>query len=160
MILRLFLIIVNSWIIKKMKLNVYAPDYEDLRPAKPGDAGIDLCAMIDRPIVIKLGTPMVVPLGVWTEFSEDYVGRIQPRSGHAKRGLVAVSGVIDSGYRGQWHAIIFNVGPEDMELKPRERCCQMIFEQRVELTLNPVGSLSELGRSERGETGFGSSGLT
>lgn len=145
-----------------MNLKICAPKYDrdSLVPARKGDAGIDLRVMTDKPIMVRLGHPVVVPLGIKTSFSPDYVGRIQPRSGHAKRGLVAVSGVIDSGYRGEWHAIIFNVGPEDIELKPGERCCQMLFERRVEVNWEIVDHSDELGSSERGSSGFGSSGLT
>lgn len=64
-------------------------------------------------------------------------------------------GVIDSGYRGEIHAPLINLGYEDVELEAGTRVCQLVIMPFVPCELVPVESLGE---TERGADGFGSTG--
>lgn len=66
-----------------------------------------------------------------------------------------ITGIIDTGYRGELKAVLINVGCVPVEIKAGERYAQVIFHLRV---TPPIEEVDELAASERGETGFGSSG--
>lgn len=149
------------------------PDY-----SIEGDAGIDLRAMIDEPIELYPGETAIVPTGIAIEMLEsDMVGIITPRSGLGSRGLVLsnLTGVIDSGYTGEikltpWNRNkpryryswqnrrIFdnktNVDP--IVINPGDRIAQLIFFPIIRAEFNIV---DELGVTDRGGDGFGSTGV-
>lgn len=135
------------------------------RYALPGDAGMDCYAreggIIVRPEAAwgKVYISRVkVPLGFSISISDGYVGLINPRSGLGlKHAILAGTGarVIDSGYRGEVSALLFNLGAEDFEWKAGDRVAQLIISPVVRAELQAV---DELEASVRGELGFGSSG--
>lgn len=80
-----------------------------------------------------------------------------PRSGLAAKHFIDVgAGVIDSDYRGEVKVLLFNFGDADFEVKENERIAQMIIERIAETKLVRV---QEHTTSERGEGGFGSTGV-
>ena len=142
----------------KLKIKVLDKDMPLPRFAHKGDAGLDLCSTIDyklKPFERKL-----FPTGIKIELPEGYAGFIQPRSGLAiKHGisLVNTPGLIDSGYRGEIKAILINMDPvEDFEVKRGDKICQMVI-MKIEET--EIIYKNELCESDRGEGGFGSTGL-
>jgi len=134
------------------KLNSDA--YEPTRN-NPNDAGFDL--RCQSPIVIQPGMRITTKLGLFSEFSDGYVGLIKDRSGlAAKNGLTVLGGVIDSGYRGEWGVVLLNTGNEEVSLCQGDKIAQVVFvKQADEYVINVVNQLSD---SARGEKGFGSSG--
>ncbi len=119
------------------------------------DAGWDLKARITEPAVIMPHKVLTVPVGVMTEIPNGYVGDIRPRSGLAKRGIVAQYGTVDATYRGEIRVTLINVSEEPYEIVPYERIAQLvvlpIFLEKLELT-------ETLSETERGAEGFGSTG--
>ena len=92
---------------------------------------------------------MEIPIG--------YYGRVAPRSGLAfKNGIDTLAGVIDAGYRGEIAVIIINHGKEDFKIEKGNRIAQMIFEKIDQAEFEEV---EELNITERGDGGFGSSGI-
>jgi len=103
-----------------------------------------------------------VGLGFKTEIPRGYKGIIVPRSNLTKFNWILNNsfGVIDSDYRGEWMAIftpIMNVGViQDFPYGVGDRVAQIYFEEVLPISFDVV---PELEQSERGEGGFGSTGL-
>lgn len=123
--------------------------------AHAGDAGLDLYALEDATlepqgsVMLRTGVAMAIPDG--------HVGIIADRSSMAKRGLKIAGGIIDSGYRGEVHIVLWNLGKTPEVLKAGDRVAQLMVVPVVIATPQAV-TMAELGGSERGAKGFGSSG--
>ena len=125
--------------------------------AKPGDAGADLVAA--ERVVLQPGERVTVGTGVRVALPEGTVGFVVPRSGlAAKHGITVVNapGTIDAGYRGELRVILLNTDArEAYTIETGDRIAQLIV-----LPIPPVEftTVDELPASERGESGFGSTG--
>lgn len=136
----------------KVALNAITP-----ARAEPGAAGYDLSACEDK--TIPSGTWGKVDTGIAVEFPCDCYGRVAPRSGLAfKKGVQVGAGVIDSSYRGTIQVILFNHGSEELVITAGDRIAQLIFERIYTPDLTEV-SYEQLGETQRGEGGFGSTGM-
>ena len=128
-----------------------------LRPAHPGDAGVDLRA--SAPMSLKPGERGLVPTGLAVAIPDGYAGFVQPRSGMAIRkglGLLNSPGLIDSGYRGELKIIVINLDPEEiLDIERGDRIAQLVILPVPAVVYQEV---AELPASERGEGGFGSTG--
>jgi dUTP pyrophosphatase len=99
-----------------------------------------------------------VPTGVSIALPDGYVGLVHPRSGLAvKHGITVLNtpGTIDAGYRGEIMVILYNSSDIDFEIAIGDRIAQLLI-QEVEKAL--FVAVDKLPDSERGGTGFGSSG--
>ena len=126
--------------------------------AKPGDAGADLVAS-ESVVLNPGGGRALISTGVAIAIPEGFAGFVQPRSGLAlKHGITCLNtpGLIDSGYRGELKVLLINTDPsEAFEVNKGERIAQLVIQRVEECSFQEV---EELPDSERGETGFGSSG--
>lgn len=132
----------------------YSQPSQTLLQGSPGSAGWDIVAA--ESTIIPPGERYMVSTGVkMTECPIDCYLRMAPRSGLAlKKGIDVFAGVIDSDYRGEIRAILFNSGNEPFHIVAGEtRVAQLIPTQLFKCEAN----VSMLWR-ERGEQGFGSSG--
>ena len=99
--------------------------------------------------VVSTGLAVAVPIGTY--------GRIAPRSGLAlKNGIDVGGGVIDPDYRGELKVVLFNHSDDDFSGTAGVRVAQLICERFCMPKLLPCICLDE---TERGENGFGSTGL-
>ena len=102
----------------------------------------------------------MIPTGVAIALPEGYAGFVQPRSGlAAKKGLSIVNtpGLVDSGYRGELKVIAINTDTDEpITIARGERVAQLVV-QRVPVV--ELVEVDELDATERGEGGFGSTGL-
>ena len=124
--------------------------------AKPGDAGADLRSTAD--LVLAAGTRALVSTGVRIAMPDGFVGLVHPRSGlAAKSGITVLNspGTVDAGYRGEILVTLINTSDVDFEIRRGDRIAQLIFQKVERATFVAV---AELPQSERGATGFGSSG--
>lgn len=141
-------------LIKRLDDGLPLPSY-----AKPGDAGADLYSRID--LSLAPGERALVPTGIALALQPGYAAFIHPRSGRAiKEGLSMVNapGTIDAGYRGEIQVLLINHDPkENIEIKRGERIAQLIIEEVVRADFEEV---SELPGSRRGDSGFGSTGVS
>lgn len=140
------------------KINVKLTDGAPLpRHAKQGDAGMDLTSR-ETVEIAPQGTVMV-GTGVAMEIPEGFVGLVFPRSGLAsKRGVSLTNcvGVIDSGYRGEIKAPLYNAGHETQVVERGERVCQIAI---IPFATCECVEADELSSTERGQGGFGSTGV-
>ena len=124
----------------------------------PGDAGADLSSAED--IVLNPGERATVATGVSIALPTGYVVFVVPRSGlAAKHGITVVNspGTVDAGYRGELKVTLLNTDlREPFTINKGDRIAQMIVMPVVQARFIPVDKLPE---SERGESGFGSTGI-
>lgn len=119
------------------------------------DAGFDLCA--DSAALVVFGHQTTVPTGIAVAIPHGYVGLVKPRSGLAvKFGIDTMAGVIDAGFRGEVNVILTceKSGP-GIDIAKGERIAQLIV---VPVMLDSV-EVTTLGDTDRGENGFGSTGI-
>lgn len=80
------------------------------------DAGFDIYANLQQDLVIAPHETVLIPTGLMSMFSKDLVGIVKERGSTGALGLSVRSGVIDSGYRGEWKIAITNLNPYPVEL--------------------------------------------
>lgn len=141
--------------IKKLRPDAIIPTY-----GTEYSAGADLYACLDGPLTIESRATVLIKTGIAMEIPEGYAGLIYARSGLAlKKGLAPANkvGVIDADYRGEIMVPIHNHGTESQVIEPGERIAQLILTPYI---LGMFTEVEELGDTERGKGGFGSTGRT
>lgn len=118
--------------------------------AHNNDAGADVFATKDYRICPNTTIKMLLGFGLI--LPDGYAGYIFPRSGLASQGIVCEIPPIDSGYRGEIHAIISNIGIKEYDIKKGDRVGQLVIMPVV----IPIFTY-DFGVS-RGSDGFGSTG--
>lgn len=127
------------------------------RYARPGDAGADLVA--SESVTLPAGDRALVGTGVSIALPDGYVALVHPRSGLAlKHGITVLNtpGTVDAGYRGEIKVILFNTSREEFRVEAGDRIAQLVI-QRVERA--EFIEVEHLPGSDRGEHGFGSTGV-
>ncbi len=124
-----------------------------------GAAGMDLYANVKEEVTVEKGSIKLIPTGIRIAMPEGFEAQIRPRSGLAlKNGISLVNspGTIDSDYRGEIGVIVINLGENDFVVKRGDRIAQMVINryEKVEWT-----ECADLDETERGEGGFGHSGV-
>ena len=128
------------------------------RYASAGAAGADLRAAVDGSLEIAPGERAAVPTGLVLEIPAGWEGQVRPRSGLAIRhGLTVVNapGTIDSDYRGELMVLLANLGGETVTISRGDRVAQLVLTPVVKARFSEA---DELGFTERGAGGFGSTG--
>lgn len=121
------------------------------------DAAADCRANINEEVCLDAWGKITIPLGFALELPEGWKAVIDPRSGLAKKdGVYAVHGTIDQGYTGEVGCTLINHSDESVHIKPFDRVCQIGFEPYYHGCFILVDKLSE---TERGSSGFGSTGV-
>lgn len=127
------------------------------RAAYPGDAAFDLPTAVDAEILP--GERVKLPTGLSVALPEGCAGLVLPRSGLAERlgiGVVNSPGLIDSGYRGEISVILVNLSRETARFSKGDRIAQLMV---VAVPSVQLVEAEHLDSTERGEAGFGSTGL-
>jgi dUTP pyrophosphatase len=138
-----------------------APGMEVPRYATEGSAGFDLCARLDEPLTVAPGERVSIPTGLHVALPRGHEMQVRSRSGLAsKHGIVMVNGLgtVDEDYRGEVRAVLVNHGREPYTIQPGDRIAQAVVAPVTRVDMQPVASLDELGTTERGAGGFGSTG--
>ncbi len=131
--------------------------------ATPHAAGMDLRAAIPEGEAWELGPGQrrLVPTGLSMAIPEGFEGQVLPRSGLALRHGVTVlnaPGTIDADYRGEVQVVLVNHGEAPFELRRGERIAQLLIAPVQSWSWEAVASPEELGGTERGSGGYGSTG--
>ena len=139
--------------IERLPHNKFLPEYKT-----EGAAGMDLCAAIEEPIVLKPLERKLIPTGLKIELEHGYEAQIRPRSGMSiKHGITLINcvGTIDEDYRGEVCVPVVNISNEAYTIQPQERIAQMVISKYEQAKIEVVTQLTE---TIRGEGGFGSTG--
>ena len=143
--------VLNSEFIKEFDLPQYATD---------GSAGLDLRACIEQPLKVASRETVLIPTGLAIHIKDNNMAAtILPRSGLGhKHGLVLgnLVGLIDSDYQGQLFVSCWNRSDKDYTINRGDRIAQMVFVPIIQTQFEVV---EEFNNSERGEGGFGHSGV-
>ena len=127
--------------------------------ATPGSAGLDLRACLDAPLVLEPGQTELIPTGLAIHIGDPgLAAMILPRSGLGhKHGIVLgnLVGLIDSDYQGPLMVSCWNRGSTRFTVQPMERIAQLVIVPVVQASFRVV---DEFGASDRGTSGFGSTG--
>jgi dUTP pyrophosphatase len=129
--------------------------------AKEGDSGFDLRAYIDEPITLKPLERKLIPTGLKFELSPNTELQVRPRSGMAlKHGISVLNtpGTVDEGYRGDVGIIAVNLSNEEYTIQPGERIAQAVIMNVIGHGVSNLEKVKTLSETERGDTGYGSSG--
>ena len=126
--------------------------------ATVNSAGVDLKANIEEPIVLEPLQRAIVPTGLRIALPEGTEAQVRPRSGlAAKHGITVLNspGTIDADYRGEIGVILVNLSDKAFIVNPGDRIAQMVVARYERVEWDEV---AELGSTDRGEGGFGSTG--
>lgn len=135
---------------KKLTPSATIPSY-----MHEGDSGMDVHSIETRSIGHE-GCIHVFRTGIGAVIPEGYELQVRPRSGLAcKHGVVAVLGTVDQGYRGEILVALQNNGHEHYLVKAGDRIAQLVL---APVARADIGETDDLGETERGADGFGSTG--
>ena len=139
----------------------YKKKYPDVvlpQKESSGAAGYDIRAYLKEPIEIISGGRAAISTGLMVEVPENFVLSVRPRSGWAiNKGITLVNspGTIDSDFRGEIHILMINHGASAVTVHNGDRIAQLLLEK----SYNIEWMEDTLAESERGEQGFGSTGI-
>lgn len=134
--------------------DVELPSYESDEAA-----GMDIRAAVIQKIILQPGERALIPTGFRMALPEGYEAQIRPRSGLAyKKGVTMLNtpGTIDSDYRGEVKVLAINHGNEPFEVSSGDRIAQMVIAPVYRAQVKEVDELPE---TNRGDGGFGSTGV-
>ena len=140
--------------IKRLSEHAEIPEY-----ATEQSAGMDLRAVLDEPVTLRSLERKVVMTDLAIALPRGYEAQVRPRSGlAAKHGITVLNtpGTIDADYRGNIGVILVNLSTEPYTIHNGERIAQLVIakHERVEFV-----EVDELDDTERGDGGFGSTGI-
>ena len=122
-------------------------------------AGFDLPAAVEKDLLLPPFQRVAVPTGLTLELPAGYEAQVRPRSGLAlKHGVTVLNspGTVDADYRGEVKVILVNLGEEDFLISRGMRIAQLVVARAEQAGIEVVAELEE---SDRGQGGFGSTGV-
>ncbi len=132
------------------------------RFATSGSVGADLCAGVEKDVVIAPGERELIPTGFALAIPPGCEGQIRPRSGLALRHGITLPnapGTIDADYRGEIQVILHNMSGTPFVVRRGERIAQLVISPVVRPVFEEVDDADALGRTGRGAGGFGHTGV-
>ncbi|SEO78514.1 dUTP diphosphatase [Propionispora vibrioides] len=138
--------------VKLLNDNAKLPQY-----AHFGDAGLDISSVIDTEIMP--GESALIPTGLSIQLPVGTEAQIRPRSGLALKHQITVlnsPGTIDQGYRGEVGVILINHGKKIFKVERGMKIAQMVVQPILSVEVQVCEDLDD---TERGEGGFGSTGV-
>jgi dUTP pyrophosphatase len=129
--------------------------------ANPCDSGMDIRS--NENVTLEPKQTRLIPTGVFVGLPPGYEIQVRPRSGLSLKTKLRVAnsiGTIDEGYTGEICVIMENThGAEPITIATGERIAQLVLQRVPRIEWEQVESIDELGSTERGADGFGSSGV-
>lgn len=148
-----------------------APGANKLTHGSKKAAGLDICAFLEPEAyqdglsyphyeyILQPGARVALTTGIHIRVPDGYYGRVAPRSGLAlKKGIDVLAGVIDSDYTGEVKVILLNTGLDPVTISNGDKIAQIILEKIAIPYTEEVELPSDLGVTQRGANGFGSTG--
>lgn len=134
-----------------MKIKLIDFGYKNAPSRKhENDAGADVHSI--KKVVVYPHTTEKIPLGFGLELPDGYAAYVFPRSGLSSKGIVCELPPIDSGYRGEVHAIVSNVSDEPYQVEEGDRIGQLVIMPVV------IADFIDYDIKERGDGAFASTG--
>jgi dUTP pyrophosphatase len=127
-----------------------------------GSSGLDVCAANAADVVLAPGAFAMIPTGLKAAVPAGYEIQVRPRSGLAAKhgiGVVNGPGTVDSDYRGEIRVILINFGKEPFAVTRGMRVAQFVVQKVERAKVSLCESEEDLGKTERGEGGFGHTGI-
>ena len=135
-----------------MKIKLDNGAYTPTR-AHSADAGLDIYSRERK--LVRAHDSECFDTGVHIEIPKGFVGFLKSKSGlNVKHGLTS-EGVIDSGYTGSICVKLYNNSDEDYIINGGDKISQLVI---LPIVLSDLEIVTELGKTDRGNNGFGSSG--
>ena len=141
----------------EIKFQKLHPDAQVPSYAHTGDAGADVYSVVE--VTLQPSDRAAIPTGLAVDIPLGYEIQVRPKSGLAlKHGLAVLNspGTVDAGYRGEIQVIVINLGKEAYTFVKGQKIAQLVLKPVIQAQYIE----GELGTSERGIGGFGSTGLT
>ena len=136
------------------KSNNPIPKYES-----DSSAGMDIRAFTKQSIIIKPMERVLIKTGLFIELPKTIEAQVRPRSGLAlKHGITVLNspGTIDADYRGEIGVILINLSNKNFTVESGDRIAQLVISKHESIDWEIS---TQLGSSQRGISGFGSTGL-
>ena len=136
------------------KSNTTNPSY-----STNNSAGLDLRAHIKEEIILNPMSRVLIKTGLFIQLPEGYEAQIRPRSGLAyKNGITVLNtpGTIDADYRGEVGVLLINLSNDSFKIKNGDRIAQMVIAKYEKAEWI---SVQQLDSTQRGDGGFGSTGI-
>ena len=147
-------------IVKILRLR---PDFDAdipiLRYMTPQSSGMDICAAVEKDVILEHGDINLIPTGFAISIPAGFEAQIRPRSGLAAKhgiGIINSPGTIDSDYRGEIMIPVINLGKRNYTICRGARIAQMIINRVFQARLEVV---EKLDKTERNAGGFGHTGV-
>ena len=145
---------------REVEVKVFRTHDDAVLPMRASEhaAGWDIRALEET--VVSFRSSVMVPTGLRVAIPEGYEGQIRARSSLGKKGLILPHsiGTIDSDYRGDLFVLMTWIGEGDSyKVKSGERIAQLVIAPIPDVQFSEV-EIEDLGETERGEGGFGSTG--
>ena len=125
----------------------------------PQSAGMDLRANISESVELRPMERKLIPTGIKIQLPEGYEAQVRPRSGLAlKHGITVLNapGTVDADYRNEIGALLINLSNDTFFIEPNDRIAQLVIAKHETAEWIEVDVLDD---SERGENGFGHTGV-
>lgn len=136
-----------------MKIKLFNKNIKLPEKKRKSDAGWDI--YLPEDVIFKSKTTTVVNLGFGVKLPEGYAGLLAIRSSVSQTGMTIQMPLIDEGYLGNLHLIIFNGTDTDLYYNKNDRVCSLfifpVYNDELEV-------VEDLGTSDRNENWSGSSG--
>jgi dUTP pyrophosphatase len=117
-------------------------------------AGYDLFSKVQKEL--PPGKVTLIDTGICMEMPPGMYASVLPRSGlAAKQGMIAVTGTIDSDYRGEVKVMMLNINEFPVYVGYGDRIAQLVFHKMAKVK---IAEVDELSTTDRGVGGFGSTG--
>jgi dUTP pyrophosphatase len=136
---------------QKLHLDAQVPSYAHI-----GDAGADVYSVAE--VTLQPSDRAAIPTGLAVDIPVGYEIQVRPKSGLSlKHGIAVLNspGTVDAGYRGEIQVIVINLGTEAYTFAKGQKIAQLVLKPVIQAQYIE----GELGTSDRGIGGFGSTGL-
>ena len=144
-----------------MEIGVYLDNYGTMpKYQHEGDAGADVCSSEDN-FMLGPGEIRMVHTSIYMDIPLGYECQVRPRSGLALKGITVINspGTLDAGYLGECNVVLINHSKNIFTVEKGMRIGQFVFNKYESVNFIQVKEKKELGTSDRGEGGFGHTGL-
>ena len=145
---------------KTLKVELLNEDAKFPEYAYPSDSGFDLFSTEE--IILQSFGRALVPTGIKLSIPEEFEIQVRPKSGLAiNQGLTVLNtpGTVDSGYNGEIKVIIFNTNNTTVTIPKGTKIAQAVLSPVVNGKYVDLIKVNKVGDGDRGDNGFGSTGL-